>query len=74
MRGLELIIKAHHDTVFRMCRLKFNFRNLPFSKSFGKNCVVFVCRGGISVAFSPFQIVPVSCGHTIELFTAENIV
>ena len=31
--------------------LQFSFQNLPFSKSAGKKCAVFVQTGGLSVTF-----------------------
>ena len=31
--------------------LEFRFQNLPFSKSAGKKCAVFVRTGGLSVTF-----------------------
>ena len=34
-----------------MCRLEFRFQNLPFSKSAGKKCAVFVRTEGLSVEF-----------------------
>ena len=37
-----IIFVCSHDAVFQMCRLEFRFQNLPFSKSAGKKCAVFV--------------------------------
>ena len=34
--------KYLRDAVSKMCRLEFRFQNLPFSKSAGKKCAVFV--------------------------------
>ena len=36
------IFKCLHDAVSKMCPLEFRFQNLPFSKSAGKKCAVFV--------------------------------
>ena len=36
------VFECSHDAVFKMCRLEFRFQNLPFSKSAGKKCAVFV--------------------------------
>ena len=46
----------HHCRVFTRCCFKFRpvrvpFQNLPFSKSVGKKCAVFVSTGGLSVTF-----------------------
>ena len=37
-----IIFKCLHDAVSKMCWLEFRFQNLPFSKSAGKKCAVFV--------------------------------
>ena len=37
-----IIFEYSHDAVSKTCRLEFRFQNLPFSKSAGKKCVVFV--------------------------------
>ena len=37
-----VIFKCSHGAVSKMCRLEFRFQNLPFSKSAGKTCAVFV--------------------------------
>ena len=37
-----IIFMCLHDAVSKMCRLEFRFQNLPFSKSAGKKCAIFV--------------------------------
>ena len=37
-----IIFKCLHDAVSKICRIDFRFQNLPFSKSAGKKCAVFV--------------------------------
>ena len=40
--SVYIIFEYSHDAVSKMYRLEFRFQNLPFSKSAGKNCAVFV--------------------------------
>ena len=49
--SVYIIFEYSHDAVSKMCRLEFGFQNLPFSKSAGKECAVFVWTGGLSVTF-----------------------
>ena len=37
-----IIVECSHDAVSNLYRLGFRFQNLPFSKSAGKKCAVFV--------------------------------
>ena len=49
------IFKCLHDVVSKMCRLEFNFQNLPFSKCACKN-VPFSCeREACPSYFSPLS-------------------
>ena len=40
--SIFIIFKCLHDAISKMCRLEFNFENLPFSKCAGKKCGVFL--------------------------------
>ena len=40
--SLYIIVECSHDAVSNLCRVGFRFQNLPFSKSAGKKCAVFV--------------------------------
>ena len=46
-----IIFKWSQNVVSKMYRLELHFQNLPFSKSAGKKCAVFVWTGGLSVEF-----------------------
>ena len=48
-------VECSHNAVAKMCRLEFRFQNLPFLKSTGKKCAIFVLKGGLSVTFSLFS-------------------
>ena len=37
-----IFVECLNDAVSNLCRLRFRFQNLPFSKSAGKKCAVFV--------------------------------
>ena len=49
--SVYIIIECSPDAVSYLDRLGFRFQNLPFSKSAGKKCAVFVLTGGLSVTF-----------------------
>ena len=49
--SVYIIVECSDDVVSNLRRLGFRFRNLPFSKSAGKKCAVFVRTGGLSVTF-----------------------
>ena len=40
--SVYIIVECSHDAVSNLDRLGFRFQNLPFSKSAGKKCAVFV--------------------------------
>ena len=40
--SVYIIVECSHDAVPNLCPLGFRFQNLPFSKSAGKKCAVFV--------------------------------
>ena len=37
-----IFVECLHDAASNLCRLRFRFQNLPFSKSAGKKCAIFV--------------------------------
>ena len=37
-----IFVECLNDAVSNLCRLRFRFQNLPFSKSAGKKCAVFM--------------------------------
>ena len=50
-----IFVECLNDAVSNLCRLRFRFQNLPFSKSAGKN-VPFSCeREAYPSNFSPFS-------------------
>ena len=50
-----IFVECLNDAVSNLCRLRFRFQNLPFSKSTGKN-VPFSCeREAYPSNFSPFS-------------------
>ena len=40
--SIFIIFECSYDAIFKMCRLEFRFQSLPFSKSSGKKCAIFV--------------------------------
>ena len=55
---------------FKFIRLRFRFQNLPFSKSAGKKCAVFVWTGGLSVEFF---IVFKMCRHRVNTVLEKDM-
>ena len=49
--SVYIIFERSHVAVSNSCWLGPRFQNLPFSKSAGKKCDVFVWTGGLSVEF-----------------------
>ena len=62
--SLYIIVECSHDALSNLCRLGFRFQNLPFSKSAGKKCAVFVQTGGLSVTF--FTVFKM-CRHHVKM-------
>ena len=50
-KSTYIIVECSHDAVSNLHRLGLRLQNLPFSKSAGKKCAVFVLTGGLSVTF-----------------------
>ena len=40
--SVSIVFECSYHVVFELCWLGFHFQNLPFSKSAGKKCAVFV--------------------------------
>ena len=62
-----IFVECLNDAVSNLCRLRFRFQNLPFSKSAGKKmCRFRVNRRPIRHIFHRFQNLPASCERSLR--------
>ena len=62
-----IILECSHGAVFEMCRLRVPLSKSTFFETTGKDCVVFVSIGGLSVTFfHRFQNVPALCERNLN--------